>query len=71
MQNSARVNVLEASQDLVQKIFDVSVAEELVRFDHLGQIGLHQVEHHINFVKIFVVDRFQNRPNFEDLIVVQ
>mmetsp|Transcript_17459 Transcript_17459/g.23554 ORF Transcript_17459/g.23554 Transcript_17459/m.23554 type:complete len:332 (+) Transcript_17459:378-1373(+) len=52
MKNSARVNVLEPAQDLVQEKLDVLVAEHLIRFDNLGKVSLHQVRNYVQLVEL-------------------
>jgi hypothetical protein len=55
MNNAAAVDVLETAQDLVEEKANVIVAKRLCGLDDLCQIRLHQLRHHIEFVKL--VDR--------------
>ena len=51
MDDVGRVHVLEASQDLVDEELDVVVAEVLRTLDDRGEVGVHQVGHHVQVVE--------------------
>lgn len=60
MVDARGVNVLEASQNLVEEELNVVVGEGLIRLNDLRQVGLHQLRNYINFIKAFSVLRFQD-----------
>ena len=51
MQDSARVHILESSQNLIEEELDVLVAQSLVGLNDLGQICLHEVSHYVELVE--------------------
>ena len=52
MQDSARVHILEPTQNLIEEELDVLVAQCLVRLNNLRQIGLHEVRHYVKLVEV-------------------
>jgi len=53
MQDTARVNVLETTQDLVNEKLDMLVTKALVGLDYLAQVRFHQFGHDVNLVEVF------------------
>ena len=51
MQDSARVHILESSQNLIEEELDVLVAQSLVGLNDLRQICLHEVSHYVQLVE--------------------
>jgi len=47
-----RVDILEATQDLVDKVLEVRIGELLMRADDLVHVGLHQLLHQVDLVKV-------------------
>jgi len=54
------VHILETAKNLVEKELDVLVTENLVRFNDLGEISLHQVRHDVKFIELLKGFRLQN-----------
>ena len=52
MQDSTRVNVFQTAKDLVEEKLYVLVAQNLVRLDNLGQIGLHEIRDDVKFCEL-------------------
>lgn len=52
MQDATRVNVLEASKNLVEEELNVLIAQHLVRLDDLGQVSFHEIGYHVQFVEL-------------------
>ena len=71
MQNSTRVDIFEAAQNLVEEKLDVLVTERLMRLDNLGQVGFHQVRNHIQFVESFETWRLQDHFNSQHVFMVE
>lgn len=54
------MHILETAKNLVEEELDVLVTENLVRFNDLGEISLHQVRHDIKFIELLKGFRLQN-----------
>lgn len=52
MQNISRVNVFEATQNLIHKALVMRICQRLVRFDDLVHIALHQLFIEIDLIEI-------------------
>ena len=69
VEHVARVDVLEAAEELVEEVLDVLVGERLRRADHLVQVGVHQVRHH---VQVGAVGRAAHQvADADDILVVE
>ena len=52
MQDSTGVNVFQTAKDLIEEKLYVLVAQNLVRLDNLGQIGLHEIRDDVKFCEL-------------------
>lgn len=66
VQHVGRVDVLESTQNLIQKVLEVGVGERLLRADNLVHVSLHEFLHHINLFKI-VAWRLHDVQNVDNL----
>lgn len=71
MEDTARVDVLKASQNLVQEELNVLVAEHLIGFNDLSQVGFHQVRHDVQLIEILQRTWLQNAFDREHVFVVE
>ena len=66
MQNVCRVNVLESTQYLVQKIANVLVADRL-RLEELVQVGFHETLHNVDILHLIDIGRSDDVLNIDYL----
>lgn len=66
MQHISRMNVLEAAQDLIEKIAHMLVAYRL-RLEQLVQIGLHETLHNVHILHLFDCRRSNYVLDVDDL----
>lgn len=71
MQDATRVNVLKAPQNLVQEELNVLVAEHLIRFNDLGQVGFHQIRHDVQLIEVLERPWLENAFDREHVFVVE
>mmetsp|Transcript_26258 Transcript_26258/g.56914 ORF Transcript_26258/g.56914 Transcript_26258/m.56914 type:complete len:203 (-) Transcript_26258:791-1399(-) len=57
MEHVGRMDVLQSSEELVQKVLDVIKGERLLRVDDPMKIGLHQLVANVDVVEVFDVPR--------------
>ena len=70
MVDASRVNVLEASQKLVQEKLNVVVCEGLVRLDNLRKIRLHEFGDHVDFIEGLSVLGLENSLDAQHVLVL-
>jgi hypothetical protein len=65
----SRVQVLDTSEDLIQKHLDMILGQVLRRYNDFMQIGLHELCDHIDLLKEVDVRRLKDIQAREDVIV--
>ena len=63
MDDLCRVQVLDTSQDLVEKYFNVVLGQVLRRYYDLVQIRLHEFSDHVDLLKEVYVGRLKETKN--------
>ena len=71
MEDSTRVYVLKSTQDLIDEKLNVFVAETLVGFDDLAEVGFHQFRYHVDLVESFQTLWSENSLNGKHVFMVQ
>ncbi len=70
MENTRRVDVLHATQHLVQEILEVLIRQLLLRSNNAVQVAFHEICHDINVVEIhFIVWVSHDVVNTDDVVV--
>mmetsp|Transcript_13085 Transcript_13085/g.41375 ORF Transcript_13085/g.41375 Transcript_13085/m.41375 type:complete len:353 (-) Transcript_13085:435-1493(-) len=62
-----RVDVLQTTEQLVEEELIVLCCEVIVCLDHLMQVGLHKLEHHVNILVALGVVRQHDVPQLDDV----
>jgi len=60
VKNARRVEVLKATQDLVEEELDVLFRQGLVGFNYLGEVSFHEFSHNVEFVQFLQGVRLQH-----------
>ncbi len=64
------MNVLEASEYLIEEELDVVIRKWLIRFDDLCQISFHQLANHIYFLKLLPRLWFEDGLNTYNVVML-
>jgi hypothetical protein len=65
------VDVLQASQELVEEELVVLLREVVVRLDHLVQVCLHELKHHVDVTEVARVGRQHHVLDLHHVRVLQ
>ena len=70
MDNLSRMNILQSSDQLIQKEFIMLFSQGLVTLDDGCQIGVHHLRNHIHILKLLTGFWEGNGFNVDDILVL-